>query len=233
MSPTGIGKATRVSLVDVQGPGVHPDRHDPEGEPDVAHPVHEERLLARQGRRVLAEPEADQEVAAEAHQLPGDEDRQPAVAEDEQQHREHEQVEVGEESPVARRIVGHVADRVDVDQQADRRDDDEQHGRQVVDDKGRLDVEAARRDPVPQLHRVAAIGEAAGEGGHDDDHRDRPRRSDGEHRDPERPPAQAPPDGSGDHEPGEGQGRDERDEGVHAHRRIASYSSTSGVLRFR
>src|SRR4029453_3644882 len=96
--------------------------------------VDDERLLGREARAVLAEPEPDEQVAAQADELPRDEQREPAVRQDEQQHREHEQVQVREEAPLAR-VVGHVADRVDVDQHADRRDDDQQRRRQAVDEE--------------------------------------------------------------------------------------------------
>ena len=103
-------------------------------------------FLAASAARPLAVPEPDEQVARQADQLPGHEHDQPVVRQDEQQHREHEQVEVGEEPPVAR-VVAHVADRVDVDEQADRRDDDEQAGRQRVDEDADVDVELAGRDP--------------------------------------------------------------------------------------
>ena len=82
-------------------PRVDEDRHDPEREADVADAVRDERLLARLGGGPLAIPEPDQQVARQAHQLPGHEQHEPAVREDEQEHRDHEQVEVGEEAPVA------------------------------------------------------------------------------------------------------------------------------------
>ena len=131
------------SVASPTAPGVDPDGHDPERETDVADAVDDERLLGRQRRRALAVPEADEQVAAQADQLPGHEHHEPRVREDQQQHREHEQVQVGEEPPVAR-VVAHVADRVDVDEQADRRDDDEQARGQRVDDEADLDDESRR-----------------------------------------------------------------------------------------
>jgi hypothetical protein len=79
---------------------------------------------------------------------------QNPICEDQQQHREHEQVEVGEEAPVPR-VVAHVADGVDVDEQADRRDDDEQARRQGIDEEADLHHEAAGRDPGEPVQRVA------------------------------------------------------------------------------
>ena len=100
-------------------------------------------FLAASAADRRAVPEADQQVARQADQLPGREQQQEVVRQDEQQHAEHEQVEVGEEAPAAR-VVGHVADRVDVDQHAHGRDHDEQHGGQVVDGEVEVDLEVAR-----------------------------------------------------------------------------------------
>ena len=128
---------------------LRPDQHDPEDESDIADPVDDERLLAGQGRAAAGEPEADQQVAAQPDQLPGHEDDQEVVGQDQQEHREHEQVEVGEEPPVAA-VVAHVADRVDVDEQADRGHHDQQAGGQGVDEEAGRDRELAGRDPLPE-----------------------------------------------------------------------------------
>ena len=53
--------------------------------------------------RQLLVPEADQALGAEADALPADEHQQQAVAEHQRQHREGEQVQVGEEAPEGRR----------------------------------------------------------------------------------------------------------------------------------
>ena len=56
---------------------------------------------------VVLEPEADQQVAAEADAFPADEEHRQVVAEDQDQHREDEQVQVGEEARV-RLVLAHV-----------------------------------------------------------------------------------------------------------------------------
>ena len=100
-----------VERAEVRDQGEHADQ---EGE--VADAVDDERLLARRGAgTLLVVVEADQEVGAEPHALPADEHDQVVVAQDQQQHRAHEQVQVGEVAAVAR-LVAHVADGVDVDQ---------------------------------------------------------------------------------------------------------------------
>jgi hypothetical protein len=93
----------------VERPEVDPDEHDPEAEAEVADPVDDERLLRREGRRGLLVPEADERVAAQADRLPADVEHEEVVAQDQQQHAEHEQVQVGEEAPEAP-VAVHVAD---------------------------------------------------------------------------------------------------------------------------
>jgi hypothetical protein len=99
---------------------------------------------------VLEVPEPDQEIGAEAHTLPADEHHEQVVAEDEHQHREQEEVQVGEEAlepPVIAVIVVHVADGVDVNQRADARDHQDHDRRQRVEQECELGVEGVRADP--------------------------------------------------------------------------------------
>ena len=205
-------------LADVERPGADPDEHDPEGEADVADAVDDERLLGGEGGRALRVPEPDQEVRAQAHQLPGGEDGQPAVAQDEQEHAEHEEVQVGEEAPAAR-VVGHVAHRVEVDEHADRRHDDEEAGRQLVDVEAHLHLEGAGRDPGPERDPRPVLAEAAAERLVDDHHRDRPGGHDQEERDQEGEAPDPPPEERREDEAGERQDEQQRHEVDHAARR--------------
>ena len=174
-----------MTCLDVERPEAREDQHDPEREPDVADAVDDERLLRGERRRPLPVPEADQQVARQADQLPGDEHDEEAAREDQHEHAEHEEVEVGEEAPVPR-VVAHVADRVDVDEQADRRDDDQQAGRQVVDEEPDIDLERAGRDPREEHGAVAVLTErlGSGQGVERHRHRDDPRDKDDEDRHP-------------------------------------------------
>ena len=83
---------------------------DPEDEAEVADPVDDERLLAGVGRELLLVVVPDQQVRAEPDALPPDEEHQEVAAEDEHEHREHEEVQVREVAPVAL-LVPHVARR--------------------------------------------------------------------------------------------------------------------------
>ncbi len=161
-------------LAEAQCPEVDPDHHDPEAEPEVADAVDDERLLGCAGRRGLLVPEADEQIAAQADRLPADVQHQEVVAQDQQQHAEHEQVQVGEEAPEAP-VAVHVADRVDVDEEPDRADDEQQHRGQGVDEEAHLDPEVARHDPLVDSDLVLVLAEDdVGE----DDHRDDPHQSD-------------------------------------------------------
>ena len=195
-------------LADVERAQADEDEQDPEDEADVADTVDDERLLGRERRRALPVPEPDEQVAAQADQLPGHEHDQEVAGQDQQQHREHEQVEVGEEPPVAR-VVAHVADRVDVDEQADRRDHDQQARRQRVDDETDVDggVRVAERDPGEPLDDVAVrvLGARQQRRGpaqdvEAQDHRDDPDREDRADRDPVRLLPEPPPDDRGQQE---------------------------------
>ena len=229
-------------IVDVQGLGVHPDCGEPEREPDVAHAVDEERLLRPERGAPAPVPEADERVAAEPDELPAREHHEEVVRQDQQEHREHEQVEVREEAPVPA-VVGHVADRVHVHEHPDRRDDDEEAGRQLVDVEADVDAERAGRDPAPERHRGAALAEPAGERGDGDGRGNEPREDDRADRDEAGGRAAVgvldpPPEERREREAGDRQGDDEGHELGHLgvdrrYWRIASYSSTSGVRRFR
>ncbi len=83
-------------------------------------------LRAACDRARAVEPEADQEVRREPDQPPADEQADDVVAEHQRQHREDEEVHVGEEAREGA-VAVHVADRVDVDQEADAGDDQRPH----------------------------------------------------------------------------------------------------------
>ena len=148
----------REDLGEVQRADRGPDGHDAQREAEVADAVDQERLLGGQGRAALAVPEADEQVARQAHQLPGREQQQVVRRQHQQQHAEHEEVEVGEEAPPAG-VVGHVADGVDVDQHADRGDHDQHHRGQVVEEQLKGMLEVARRDPLVEREVDGLVAE--------------------------------------------------------------------------
>jgi hypothetical protein len=143
-------------------------QHDRDGQPGVADPVGDERLLGRGGRGGLEVPEADQQVGGQADALPPGVQAEVVVGQDEQQHRGHEQVHVAEE-PAPLRVLRHVADREDVDQRADPGDQQHEADRQRVELEPDIDPERADRDPGEQVQVPAVLrGRVAEHGGQRD-----------------------------------------------------------------
>ena len=79
-------------------------------------------FLPASDRGLLQEPEADEQVAAEAHAFPADEHQDDVGGEDQSEHEKDEQIQIGEEAVVAV-FVRHVAGGINVNQQADEGDD--------------------------------------------------------------------------------------------------------------
>jgi hypothetical protein len=160
-------------------------------EPEVAHAVDDERLLARVRGRLARVPEADEEVAAEPDRLPEDVEEQEVPREHQHDHREDEQVEVEEEARVVRVLV-HVADRVDVDEEPHARHDQQHHRRELVQLERDRGPEGPGDDPVEERPRERLVREpdaAEREEGDGEGQADRG------HRHPVRPVAQAAPEG--------------------------------------
>ena len=110
-------------------------------------------LAAATGASLLV-PEPDQQVGREADQAPAGQQQHEVAGHHQQQHREQEQVHVGEEAPLLG-VAVHVADRVHDDQRADAGHDQHlDHGQLVDLDRQRhvehLDVVS----PGPGVERV-------------------------------------------------------------------------------
>ncbi len=145
---------------EAQGAGAHaletPEQQQhADQEAEVADAIDDEGLVARRRVGQVAEPEADQQIGTEPDALPADEHQQQVVAEHQQQHREAEQVHVGEEAPDAV-VALHVADRVDVDEQAHPRHHEQHHAAQGIEGEGDRDIQPRQRapthaDPAPEL----------------------------------------------------------------------------------
>ena len=114
-------------------------------------------------------PEPDEQVARKAHALPAHVQEQVVVREDEDEHRSDEEVEVAEELATVW-ILGHVAERVHVDECAHDRDEQDEHHRQLVELEGHVGLELTGKDPGEQaLPDRALVGCAAHKA---DDHED-------------------------------------------------------------
>jgi hypothetical protein len=158
------------------------EQPEPADEAPVADAVDDERLHAGGRLLVVLVPEADEQVAAEADALPAEEHHDEVVPEDEEQHREDEQVQVREEAPEGRLRL-HVRRRVDVDERTDARDDEAHHGRERIHREREVRVDGADAEHLPgEAVEVAVPGLEADELG-DVRERERERDRHGTHRD--------------------------------------------------
>ena len=150
-----------------------------EEETGVAHAIDDERFFARVGRGLLQEIETNQQIAAQTHAFPAYKEKQEIVGQHQREHGKHEQVQVAEETVVAA-FVGHVADGIDVDQEADAGDYQNHHARKRVkqiapisDERHRTadSGDGTRRDPfekdlledaMPRFERQKGKGGAGG-----------------------------------------------------------------------
>ena len=106
-------------------------QQDADGEAEVADARGDECFFAGADRGLLQEPETDEQVAAEAHAFPADEHEDDVRGEDQSEHEEDEQIQIGEEAVVAL-FVRHVAGGINVHEQADEGDDAEHDDGELV-----------------------------------------------------------------------------------------------------
>ena len=129
--------------------GVLEDEVGPQHQPHVAHDVDHERLdpCARGGAAPV--PEGDQQIRGRAHERPAHDQQQEVAGQHQQQHREDEEVEVGEVARVA--AVGvHVGDRVQVDERRHAADHQQHEHRQRIHEDRNARVDAGRDGVAPQ-----------------------------------------------------------------------------------
>jgi hypothetical protein len=137
---------------------------DAEHEAEVAHAVREEGLVARLGRRQLAPVVPDEQVRADADELPVDEDLEEVVGQHDAEHREHEERQAGEEARHPR-VALQVADAVDVDQAAHAGHDEQHDQREPVDQVAVVEDEAVGRQPGDRVVQrpLAVAGQHRGQ----------------------------------------------------------------------
>ena len=134
-------------LLEADRAGQREQQEDAEREAEVADPVDDEGLDRRGvGRRPLV-PEADQQIGGEADAFPAEEHLHQIVGRHQHQHGEGEQRQKGEEARPAR-VLGHVADRIEVDDERDGADHHQHHRGQHVDAQRPGDDELAGGQPV-------------------------------------------------------------------------------------
>ena len=119
------------------------DKEDAKEEAGVADAIDDEGFFARIGSGLLEEIETDQQVTAEPHAFPTHKEEQQIVGEDQREHGEHEEVQVAEEAVVATFMI-HVADGIDVDEEADAGHDQNHHAGERVKEKAPVGDEESR-----------------------------------------------------------------------------------------
>jgi hypothetical protein len=146
---SGIGGCGGKDPVEVERVKEGKDPEHPEQEPEVPDAVDDECLLAGVGRVLAVVVVADQEIGAEAHAFPADEQEQEVLGEDEGQHREHEEVQVREVAGVAGLglVVPHVADGIDVDPEPDESHETRHQRGQGIETEREVGGKAAGGDP--------------------------------------------------------------------------------------
>ena len=175
----GFGCGER--LEEVERARVLEDEVGTQHEPHVAHHVDDERLEARARRRRALVPEGDQQVGGGAHERPAHDQDQEVAGEDQQQHREHEEVQVREEAHLAAVRV-HVGDRVEVDRRGHPGDEQDHEHRQRVHEDRHFAVDPDGRPVLPQRRdELAVVGRVALQGD------ERRQRRDERQRDRDRP----------------------------------------------
>ncbi len=115
-------------------------------EAHVADAVYPKRLIARIRGRLLQEPEADQQIAAQAHAFPAHEEQCIVRGQNQRQHEKHEEIEIREEAPVAP-VVGHIPGGVEMNQPAHAGDDEQHDHGELVDLQREIGAEVSGVDP--------------------------------------------------------------------------------------
>ena len=139
--------------------GHHEDGEDAEREAEIADAVDDEGLDRGGVGLGLVVPEADQQIAREADALPAEEQLREVVGRHQRQHGEGEQRQIREE-PRPVRVLGHVADRIEVHERRDGRHHHQHHGGQRVDAQRPVDLEVGRDHPGEQRDALVVVAEA-------------------------------------------------------------------------
>src|SRR5215469_6974452 len=133
-------------LVKYDGAGRGPDHQNAEHEPEVPYSVDDKGLVCCIRCGIPAKPMANQNIRADAYQLPEDEQHDEVVGQDQPEHGEHEKRQPGKVTGAAR-VLRHVSQGVNVDDQTDPGDDQQHHFSEVVDLVAHPYLESVQVDP--------------------------------------------------------------------------------------
>jgi hypothetical protein len=123
------------------------NQEDCQQEAGIADAVYDKGFRGGFGSRDPLVVVADQEIGAESDALPADKQNSVVVAHHEEQHGNHKQIHIGEESRKSDFTV-HVADRIDVNEEADSRHDQQHDACEGINKVGEIDREIAAEDPL-------------------------------------------------------------------------------------
>ncbi len=143
--PQGPCKGRLLQGGHVQLPHLPPDEEEGREEAQIPQPSHQEGLGGRPPGRIAVEPEADEQIRAQPHQLPEHEQLQKVGGGHQPQHGPCEQAHEGEVAAVAR-VPRHVALGVDLHHEGDAADHHQHHRAEAVQ------AEAYVYRQVPHLH---------------------------------------------------------------------------------
>ncbi len=136
-------------LAVAEGPERGGEQDDAQEQENVAEARHHERLLGGRGGAGLRVPVPDEEVGAEAHDLPEDEHQEVVVHHDGAEHAGHEErLDAEVAAQVLVRLVGEVRRREDDDEQGEQAHQRHQPDRQVVEQKADGEVQVADGEPL-------------------------------------------------------------------------------------
>lgn len=133
-------------LLDVEGVELPEQQEEADRKRGVPDPGDDEGLLGGEAVLPIPMPESDQQVRAEAHALPAEIEREQAVAQDQNEHGAHEQVQVAEEEAVVG-IPAHGLEGIEVDEKADEGDRHQHHQGKLIQVQAQRNTERTHLDP--------------------------------------------------------------------------------------
>ena len=152
----------------LQAPARLPEEQQAGQQRQAAPAGHQQRLQGRRAGLAALVVEADEQVRADAGQLPEHEQGEEVVGEDQPQHGGHEHQQEGVE-PAELGVPGEVAARVDQDQRADAADEQGEQQAQPVQGEGQADPQrghpvVADVEGLTRRDRPQEAGEVNGQG---------------------------------------------------------------------
>ncbi len=123
----------------------YPDQYAP-----IANAIHHKGFFCRTACFVFLDVIADQQIGTQPDAFPADEHQQKIICQNKRQHREHEKVQIREES-VKTFIAMHVADGEDMYQQPYKCDKKRVYSAKAIHTEPKIRPELADLDPRPEV----------------------------------------------------------------------------------